>query len=286
MASLFSLSPEIDNYCVLGNPIAHSKSPQIHKLFAQQTGQQLNYQAVLVELGHFAESMLEFQRSGGKGLNITVPFKEDAWGLVDTRTVRAEKAGAVNTIWFTEDGVCHGDTTDGTGLVRDLLRYNIELKNKRLLVLGAGGAVRGVLDALLGEEPDQVLLVNRTLTRAQKLAQIFSDSGPIQACGYEVLANHQFDIVVNGTSASLKGDLPALPGNIFTQDACCYDMVYGDKETVFVTWARENGASLALDGLGMLVEQAAESFFIWRGVRPDTEPVIDMLRKPGLEGVI
>jgi len=214
VASLFSLSPEIDNYCVLGNPIAHSKSPRIHKLFAQQTGQQLNYQSVLVELGHFDEVMLEFQRCGGKGLNITVPFKEDAWASADTRTVHAEKAGAVNTIWFTEDGVCHGDTTDGTGLVRDLLRHDIELKNKRLLVMGAGGAVRGVLGALLREEPDQVLLANRTLTRAQKLAQIFSDSGPIQACGYEALANHQFDVVVNGTSASLKGDLPPLPDNI------------------------------------------------------------------------
>jgi shikimate dehydrogenase len=266
-----------DNYCVMGNPIAHSKSPQIHKAFARQTSQNLHYQAVLVAAGCFGEALTQFQREGGKGLNITVPFKGDAWASVNHRTERAEKAGAVNTIWFDEHGAIYGDTTDGIGLVNDLAANDIPLKGQRVLILGAGGAVRGVLGALLDQNVKSIVLANRTLSRAQELARNYSTDGNIQACAYNDLQAGTADIIINGTSASLENELPPLANSVVA-GTCCYDMVYADTDTAFVTWAKDNGANKAIDGLGMLVQQAAESFYIWRGVRPDTMSVIETLR--------
>jgi len=275
----FSLDPSVDNYCVMGNPVAHSKSPQIHTAFAAQTGQRLYYQAIFVEEGGFSAALDKFQRLGGKGLNITVPFKEDAWKACQHRTRRAERAHAVNTLWFNGDGQRHGDTTDGIGLMRDLtVNHGIKITGQDVLILGAGGAVRGILDPLFDEQPAHVVIANRTLSRAEQLAGVFFDRGDINACSYAALKGKRFHVVINGTSASLQGEVPPLPGGILADSACCYDLMYATADTVFITWAKSQCAAKALDGIGMLVEQAAESFYLWRGVRPDTKPVIEALR--------
>ncbi|MBI3773368.1 MAG: shikimate dehydrogenase [Gammaproteobacteria bacterium] len=274
----------IDRYAVMGNPIGHSKSPKIHALFAQQTGQRLSYEALLVELGGFAAAVDQFQRSGGKGLNITVPFKQEAWALIANRSPRAGRAGAVNTIVFADDGSCYADTTDGVGLVRDLtINHGITLQQKRVLILGAGGAVRGVLEPILEQKPAALVIANRTAAKAVALAQLFRDQGNIFGCGFEALVGRQFDVVINGTAASLEGKVPPLPENVLAKDACCYDMMYSNQPTAFQVWAQQQGARQALDGLGMLVEQAAESFFLWRGVRPQTASVIAEVRRQMLK---
>jgi shikimate dehydrogenase len=274
----FPLQAGVDNYCVFGNPVSHSKSPQIHQMFAQQCAQNLYYQAFEIETACFSEALSQFHQQGGKGLNITVPFKGAAWDSVVHRSKRAEKAGAVNTIWFDENGESHGETTDGTGLVRDLRSHGIQIEGKRILILGAGGAVRGVLAALMDQNVRSVSIANRTLSRAQDLATIYDRDGGIQAVDYGALKPNCADIIINGTSASLDGELPPLKPEIAVGTSC-YDMVYADKDTVFVTWAKSSGAKLAIDGLGMLVEQAAESFYIWRGIRPETKPVIEILKQ-------
>lgn len=279
MTDNLSLDPHIDYYCVIGNPVSHSKSPQIHQAFANQTNQILHYQARLVDVEGFVPFLELFQQQGGKGLNVTLPFKGDAWRFTDETTPRARKAESVNTIWFSEDGTRHGDTTDGCGLVRDLLNNNINLKNKRLLVLGAGGAVRGILVDLIEARPTEITIVNRTFSRAEALVQQFSEFPNLITMPMEKLSGNQYDIVINGTSASLKGELLPLPEDILEPGASCYDMAYSKSDTVFIQWANQHGAAIALDGIGMLVEQAAESFHIWRGVRPDTRAVIEMLRK-------
>jgi shikimate dehydrogenase len=269
-----------DRYAVVGNPVGHSKSPRIHALFAAQTGQALSYDAMLVEPGNFASAAAGFRNQGGRGLNITVPFKEDAWGWVDVRTERAQRAGAVNTIVFHRDGASLGDNTDGVGLVTDLVRnHGVRIRGRRILVLGAGGAVRGVLQPLMGQEPAQLVLANRTAARALKLAQDFRVLGEIQAGGFQDISGLRFDLIVNGTSAGLQGSVPPLGDDVLAVGGVCYDMVYGDQPTAFVRWGRAHNAAKALDGLGMLVEQAAESFHLWRGVRPDTAPVIETLRQ-------
>jgi len=269
----------IDRYAVFGNPIAHSKSPQIHTLFAQQTKQNLSYTAELAEIGEFDSAVKKFIEANGKGLNITVPFKEDAWQSATERSLRAERAGAVNTLMLQADGSLYGDTTDGVGLVRDLaFNHKIEIKDKDILIIGAGGAVRGVLEALLEQQPASLLITNRTKQKAITLAEIFSSLGNIKGCGLDGVDDKQFDIVINGTSASLKGDLPDLPNSIFAANACSYDMMYSAQATPFMQWSTENGATKVFDGLGMLVEQAAESFYIWRKVKPDTKPVISHIR--------
>lgn len=274
------LDSSIDNYCVMGNPVAHSKSPQIHAAFAEQTRQKIFYQAILVDEGKFKDSIKEFQRQGGKGLNITVPFKPDAWEASDQMSRRAERAVAVNTISFNDEGKIAGDNTDGIGLIRDLtINHKLSIKDKNILILGAGGAARGILDPLFDEQADRVVIANRTVNRAQKLADIFSDRGDISTCGFDELVSSNFDIVINATSASLQGDVPPLPEGLVNKNTCCYDMMYSAADTPFVAWAKAHGAGIALDGLGMLVEQAAESFFIWRGVRPETGSVIKSLRK-------
>jgi shikimate dehydrogenase len=271
----------MDQYAVMGNPVAHSKSPRIHALFAKQTNQQLRYEAILVEKNGFNNAVADFLQHQGRGLNITVPFKEDAWALATTRSQRAERAGAVNTLILNQDGRHLGDNTDGAGLVRDLLVNNaVTLKNKRLLLVGAGGAARGVIEPLLHENPDLLVIANRTAEKAVELARLFCDLGHTEGCGLDDVAGQPFDLIINATAASLAGQVPALPDSVITPDSSCYDMMYADKPTAFNDWARQRGAARCMDGLGMLVEQAAESFYLWRKTRPDTGPVIQALRSP------
>jgi len=274
------LDPDRDNYCVIGNPVNHSKSPRIHQAFAEQTRQNICYQAVLVAVDGLLSFLQSFQRLGGKGLNVTLPFKEDACRAMHNTTTRSGKTGSVNTIWFAVDGSRQGDTTDGRGLVRDLLNCKIDPRGRHVLILGAGGAVRGILPDLFDSGPADVTITNRTFARAELLLRDFTEYPNLRGMPVGQLAGHQYDLVINGTSASLQGELPPLPDNLLAKDACCYDMAYNDTETVFVQWAKRHGARIAVDGLGMLVEQAAEAFAIWRGIRPDTRPVITMLRAP------
>lgn len=277
MSDIFDFGTGVDRYAVMGNPIAHSKSPRIHTLFAEQTGQRIEYTAIQVDTGGFEHAVGNFQANGGKGLNITVPFKEQAWAYVDERTERAELAGAVNTIKFEKNRVL-GDNTDGVGLVSDLTQnLNIELHNKKLLLMGAGGAARGVIAPLLDQQPALLTIANRTVDKAVALEEIFKSRGNIEGCGYADL-EQQYDIIVNATAASLAGDLPPLPTACLSVETFCYDMMYGARPTVFMQWVGEQGVTQLSDGLGMLVGQAAESFYIWRGVRPDVKPVIQQLR--------
>ncbi|MDH5387279.1 MAG: shikimate dehydrogenase [Gammaproteobacteria bacterium] len=269
----------IDRYAVFGNPISHSKSPQIHSAFAQQTGQNLVYTAELAEVENFEEAVKAFIKNNGKGINITVPFKQQAWQLATQRSSRAERAGAVNTIIVKDDGSYFGENTDGIGLVRDLgNNHKIGLKDKRILILGAGGAVRGVIEPIMEKDPAMLVIANRTVEKSIRLAEEFSDLGNITGCGFDELKNQSFDVVINGTSASLHGDLPPLPDTLFNDNACAYDMMYAADPTVFMKWAIQHGAANVFDGLGMLVEQAAESFNLWRGVQPEVKPVIDAIR--------
>ncbi|MGB5179422.1 MAG: shikimate dehydrogenase [Gammaproteobacteria bacterium] len=271
----------MDRYAVMGNPVAHSKSPRIHTLFARQTGQQLQYEAIQVESGSLAAAVDDFLTAGGKGLNITVPLKQEAWSLAQTRSGRAERAGAVNTLLLDQSGKHFGDNTDGAGLVRDLLHnHGITLQQKRIMLVGAGGAARGVIEPLLQEKPSLLVIANRTPEKAVELARLFCDLGHIEGCGLDDVAGQSFDLIINATAASLAGQVPALPDSVVTTDSCCYDMMYGDKPTAFMDWAQQRGVARCLDGLGMLVEQAAESFYLWRNVRPDTRPVIQEMRRP------
>lgn len=269
----------MDRYAVMGNPIAHSKSPRIHALFAKQTNQALSYEAVLVEPHEFESAVRAFVAQDGKGLNVTVPFKQDAWALCQQRSPRAERARAVNTIRVGEAGALYGDNTDGVGLLRDLAdNHGVRLAAGRILVLGAGGAVRGVLEPLLRQRPARLVIANRTVNKARELATQFADLGPVSGCCFDALAGWQFDVIINGTAASLHGQLPPLPEGLLAEGCTCYDMMYGREPTAFLGWATEQGAAVTLDGLGMLVEQAAESFRIWRGVQPRTDSVIATLR--------
>ena len=272
-----------DKYAVFGNPIKHSKSPEIHRAFAVQTLQAMEYNRQLVELNDFADAADRFFQAGGRGLNITVPFKQDAYSYGSRTTPRARRAGAVNTLAMQSDGTVLGDNTDGVGLVTDI-KDNLgwPIRAKRILILGAGGAVRGVLEPLLAEQPQHIVIANRTVDKALQLSKGFAELGYILGCGLDMLEGQEFDLVINGTSASLQGDLPPLPDSLIAPSAdnsktACYDMMYGAEPTAFMSWARQRGA-LAADGLGMLVEQAAESFNLWRGIRPDTQHVIDALR--------
>jgi shikimate dehydrogenase len=269
----------MDRYAVIGNPIAHSKSPRIHAMFAEQTGESLTYESLLAPLDDFPGTLQRFREAGGKGLNVTVPFKQRAFDLVDTHSERAALAAAVNTITFREDGGSTGDNTDGIGLVRDLQdNHGIEVRGRHVLVLGAGGAVRGVLGPLLEADPASVLIANRTAVRAFDLAGAFAPMGPIRGGGLELLPGQRFELIINGTSASLTGEVPQMPDDVLAPGGYCYDLFYADGPTAFVRWGTAHAAAKSLDGLGMLVEQAAESFLIWRGKRPRTGPVIAALR--------
>jgi shikimate dehydrogenase len=267
-----------DAYAVFGNPIAHSKSPVIHAAFALQTGQDLAYSAWLAPLDGFPAAISEFRRQGGRGANVTVPFKEQAFALAMRLTPRAKVAGAVNTLKFIGDEL-QGDNTDGAGLVRDLTaNLGLDLVGKRILLMGAGGAARGVILPMLEQQPASLFIANRTAEKAVKLAAELNAgqaAGILSGGSYADLSGG-FDLVVNATAASLAGELPPLPADVFAADALAYDMMYG-KDTPFLAFARSHGARTA-DGLGMLVEQAAEAFWLWRGVRPDTAAVIQMLR--------
>ncbi|WP_339522808.1 shikimate dehydrogenase [Pseudomonas sp. EL_65y_Pfl2_R96] len=269
----------MDRYVVFGNPIGHSKSPLIHRLFAEQTGQKLDYSTLLAPLDDFSGCAQAFFREG-RGANVTVPFKEDAYRLANSLTKRAQRAGAVNTLSKLADGSLLGDNTDGAGLVRDLtVNAGFSLAGKRILLLGAGGAVRGALEPLLAEQPASVIIANRTVEKAELLAELFADLGPVSASGFDWL-REPVDLIINATSASLSGDVPPIAGSLIEPGkTVCYDMMYGKESTSFCRWASEHGAAVAMDGLGMLAEQAAEAFYLWRGVRPDTAPVLAELRR-------
>ncbi|MEB0091966.1 shikimate dehydrogenase [Pseudomonas sp. CCI1.2] len=269
----------MDHYVVFGNPIGHSKSPLIHRLFAEQTGEQLDYSTLLAPLDDFvgfAETFFEH----GRGANVTVPFKEQAFRFADSLTERAQRAGAVNTLRKGADGRLLGDNTDGAGLVRDLtVNAGVVLNGKRILLLGAGGAVRGALEPLLAEKPAVLVIANRTVEKAEQLAHEFTDLGPVFASGFDWL-EESFDVIINATSASLAGEVPPIAASLIQPGhTVCYDMMYGKEPTPFCRWATEQGATHVLDGLGMLAEQAGEAFYLWRGVRPDTAPVLAELRR-------
>lgn len=272
--------PTADRYAVFGNPVKHSWSPLIHAAFAEQCEQSMVYDATEIAHEAFEPSVLDFFASGGSGLNITLPFKARAYSLCDVHSQRALEAGACNTLYL-RDGLLHGENTDGTGLVSDLtLRLGGQLAGARILLLGAGGAVSGVLGALSRARPAEIHIANRTAEKARRLAEQFRQVGRIQGTGFEELADAgRFDWVINGTSASLGGQAPAIPPECLRADTACYDMVYGAEPTAFMRWCENQGANRVYDGLGMLVGQAAESFSIWRGVMPDPEPVIAMLRE-------
>ncbi len=268
-----------DRYAVVGNPISHSQSPRIHRLFAEQCQQQLRYDTLEAPLDGFAETVQAFFAQGGKGLNVTVPFKQQAWEMVGSLTPRARLAGAVNTLYLDQAGRLCGDTTDGVGLVNDIIaNHRGRIEGQRVLVLGAGGAVRGVLEPILQQQPALLVVANRTASKAEQLAQDFAALSPIHGCGFAAIGG-SFDLIINGTSASLQGELPPLPAAVLTEGGWCYDMMYGAEPTPFQTWAKAQGAAMTLDGLGMLVEQAAESFYLWRGLRPATADLIAQLRQ-------
>ena len=275
-----------DRYAVFGNPIAHSKSPTLHRLFAAQTGQDLRYEAELVPVGGFRAAADRFFDEGGRGLNITVPFKGDAFAYAAELSERARLAGAVNTLARQADGRVLGDNTDGIGMLRDItVNLGWVVRQRAVLVLGAGGAVRGVLGPLLEERPRRLVVANRTVAKAQQLADLFTEVASaaggtpdrVEACSLEALAGQRFDLVINGTSASLASDLPPLPDDLLNGGAACYDMMYSAEPTPFMVWGGARQAAVA-DGLGMLVEQGAESFRLWRGILPDTAPVLAQLR--------
>jgi shikimate dehydrogenase len=266
-----------DRYCVFGNPISHSKSPQIHAAFARQCADSIRYDKTLVELGDFEKTARAFFSSGGMGANVTVPFKKDAYRFADHVTERARLAGALNTLKLMDDGSIYGDTTDGSGLIWDLCqRLQWNLRGERLLVLGAGGAATSVMLDLLNQDPVSVTIANRTLSKAEAIADKFSDFGHIDASSYDSIAIESgFSIVINATSASLSGALPPLPEALFAREPKVYDMVYADKPTAFLEYAKTMGAVEVSDGLGMLIGQAAESYTIWRNKKPKPAEVIE-----------
>jgi shikimate dehydrogenase len=272
-----------DRYGVIGHPIAHSKSPVIHRLFAEQTRQDLSYEAFDIPPDELLPRVREMFQAGIRGLNVTVPHKSAVLKAASRLTSRAELAQAVNTLIVHPDGGVEGDNTDGVGLVNDL-RQNLRtrLAGTRILILGAGGATRGIVPALFDTNPRDILIANRSLDRAQALARDFRMLGRILACQFQELGGQRFDLVINATSAGLHGELPPFPDSILGPSTLCYDLSYAMQDTPFVTWAKSHGAGRVAQGWGMLVEQAAEAFFLWRGVRPSTQPLIQKL--PGAPG--
>ena len=273
-----------DQYAVVGYPIGHSKSPLIHRLFAEQTQQDITYEAILIDSEEttFKYAMADLKNRGYKGINITVPFKLDAFEYADTKSSRAESAHAINTFIFNDDGTTTGDNTDGIGLVNDIeINGHRPFKDQRVLILGAGGAVQGILEPLLDKQPACVHIANRTAKRAEVLGQRFETSIPVTGSGWEDIPTEQgYDIIINGTSASLDNKLPPVSEAVLKNNSLVYDMMYGAEPTIFMNWAQQHQPDCTvMDGLGMLVGQAAEAFFLWRGVRPDTAPVIAEVRQ-------
>jgi shikimate dehydrogenase len=267
-----------DRYGVMGYPVSHSRSPTIHRLFAAQTGQDIQYELLQVPPNKLENAIAQFGRTGGKGLNITVPHKSEVAKLVDELSERASTAGAVNTVVFREDAL-FGDNTDGVGLMRDLEQnHDLRLKGRNILILGAGGATRGIVSPLLEAEPGSIVIANRTFPKARALADHFANEGPVNACRFEdVRSLPIYDLIINATSAGLKGETPPYPEEAVHPATFCYDLSYSSRPTPFAQWAARLGAAKSVMGWGMLVEQAAESFYIWRGVRPDTGPVLKQL---------
>lgn len=274
-----NIMSSIDLYAVFGHPIGHSLSPRIHTLFAAKTGQSLSYSRQDVEPDRFEAALASFLDEGGKGLNCTVPLKELAFEVADRKSLRAMKAKAVNTLALCDDGQIYGDNTDGVGLVRDLTTHlGMTLKDSRILLIGAGGASRGILLPLLEQQPYSLTLTNRTLCRAEQLAADFGEFSSISVCPLAELQGKKFDLILNATAASLTGELPNLPATIVAAGGSCYDLAYGSQPTAFVKWGIQVGAVQSVDGIGMLVEQAAEAFDLWRGIRPDTASVLAKLK--------
>jgi shikimate dehydrogenase len=269
-----------DQYGVVGHPVSHSWSPFIHGLFSRATGQSMTYRLYDFLPEHFHERVKDFFKEGGRGLNITLPHKIAAVDVADELTARAAHAAAVNTLAVRSDGGILGDNTDGTGLVRDLCdNQGIVITHRRILIIGAGGASRGVLAPLLALSPSEIVIANRTAERAETLAKSFEKLGAICGVGFRYISGGPFDLIINATSASLSGDIPAVPPSVVGPETICYDMAYGKADTPFLRWALKLGCTRALQGWGMLVEQAAESFRIWRGVRPATAPVLAALKE-------
>lgn len=262
----------------MGYPVSHSRSPVIHRLFALQTGQNLQYELLQVPPEKLESALRQFQSTGGKGLNITLPHKSEVAALADRLSERAEIAGAVNTVSFTDDEIV-GDNTDGVGLMRDLrVNMNLPIEGANILILGAGGATRGIVRPLLGAKAASVMIANRTLAKAEALVEHFSSFGPVYACSFDdVPKTVHYTLIINATSAGVKGKTPPYPGRAVTDTTFCYDLSYGLTPTPFSRWASEQGAARSVMGWGMLVEQAAESFFLWRGVRPKTDAVLKQL---------
>jgi shikimate dehydrogenase len=268
----------MDRYAVIGWPIQHSLSPYIHTQFAAQTGQQLEYTALLGEPGQFAAQVQAFRVAGGRGMNITLPYKSQAFALADTLSHRACQAGAANTLIFDANGRIEADNTDGVGLLRDLARLALRVTGQRVLILGAGGATAGILAPLLAEHPQQIHIANRTPEKAEALATAMRHLGKVTGSGLTALAGMQFDLILHATAAGLQANLPPLPDGLFAEGGAAYDLYYSAQVTPFLRWAAHQGTMHHADGLGMLVEQAAEAFYRWRGVRPEVAPVLASLR--------
>jgi len=269
----------VNKYAVIGNPIKHSKSPQIHQAFAEQEDVSIDYQRILADKDQFTSTVSQFISSGGLGLNVTVPFKINAYDQCQHLNEYAQAAGAVNTISFNAESEWYGANTDGIGLLNDLkINQQLQLAKKSILILGAGGATRGILLPLLQEKPAHITLANRTPSKAIELANTFSKHGNISGCGFDDIEKHEYDLIINATSASLSNDVPPIPADTVGTHTICYDLAYSDEPTAFITWSKNLNAKKAIDGIGMLIEQAAESYYIWRNFRPDTKPVFKLLR--------
>ena len=272
-----------DTYGVVGHPVAHSWSPFIHGLFARETGQSMSYRLFDFAPEEFEPRVREFFAQGGRGLNITVPHKVAAVDIASELTTRAAHAGAINTLAMQKDGTILGDNTDGAGLVRDLCdNLGLVIIRRRILIVGAGGATRGVIAPLLALGPAEIVIANRTEERAEKLAGAFAKIGPVQGVGIRYISGDPFDLVINATSAGLSGELPPLSNSIVGPETVCYDMAYGKTNTPFVEWSLQQGCARAVQGWGMLVEQAAESFRVWRGMKPGTASVLTALKERAL----
>lgn len=268
-----------DLYAVIGNPVKHSLSPEIFKIFAQQTQQPLVYQKLLSPFDQFHKTVQDFQRKGGKGLNITLPFKKQAFLLANKHHDTARLAQSANTLIFSPQGDIIAANTDGVGLIHDIENnHQCNIKGQRILLIGAGGAATGVIAPLLAKGPSKFHIVNRTVAKALALAKQFDQLGKISASGFDALTGKQFDLIINATSASLYEEMVPLSASVIAEHCTCYDMVYSPRPTVFLQWAQKNGATHCIDGLGMLVEQAAASFYLWRGIRPETQTVIQQLK--------
>ena len=274
-----SAQTPMDQYAVVGYPVEHSRSPMIHGLFARQTGEKITYALLPAEPDNFERAVREFAAAGGKGLNVTIPHKEAAWKLANELGPEAERARAVNTLSLRATNRIRGDNTDGIGFLRDLTQnHKVNLSGKRVLVLGAGGAARGILPQMLDADLGELVLANRTMARANRLVELFEAAEKVSVCSFTSLNDHaSFNVVINATSTGLKGELPPFPASCLDSNSFCYDLTYSSKQTPFVQWAQDHGAGQAVQGWGMLIEQAAESFAIWRGVRPDTAPLLQQL---------